>query len=90
MYISNIFRHGCLLVWVFARICLFFCGVNKVNVKGKLAKNSKEAPVVVVAPHSSHLDGFVLSGLHTAFSAVSRIENMQAPLFGSKLISSFY
>ena len=55
--------------------------------KGKLAQESKEAPVIVVAPHSSHLDGFVLSALHRTFSAVTRIENVKAPVFGSKLTS---
>ena len=79
------YRHGNRLVWFFCRLCLFWCGVNKVTVKGKLAQESKEAPVVVVAPHSSHLDGFVLSALHRTFSAVTRIENIKAPVFGSKL-----
>lgn len=53
-----------------------------VSVKGKMA-SAVEAPIFVVAPHSTFFDGIacVVAGLP---SIVSRNENMQVPLIGSK------
>lgn len=54
-----------------------------VTVKGKVA-SALEAPIFVVAPHSSFFDGIacILSGLP---SLVSRNENAQLPVFGRLL-----
>ncbi|KAF6078512.1 lysophosphatidylcholine acyltransferase 2 [Phyllostomus discolor] len=54
-----------------------------VTVKGKIA-SPVEAPIFVVAPHSTFFDGIacVVAGLP---SMVSRSENVQAPLFGRLL-----
>uniref|UniRef100_A0A8D0G5F5 Lysophosphatidylcholine acyltransferase 2 n=1 Tax=Sphenodon punctatus TaxID=8508 RepID=A0A8D0G5F5_SPHPU len=62
---------------------LFFAMGFQVTVKGKIA-SSTEAPILVVAPHSSFFDGIVcvLAGLP---SIVSRAENLSAPLFGTIL-----
>ncbi|KAG8508404.1 Lysophosphatidylcholine acyltransferase 2 [Galemys pyrenaicus] len=59
-------------------------GTHTVTVKGKMA-NSVEAPIFVVAPHSSFFDGIacVVTGLP---SIVSRNENVQVPLIGRAFI----
>lgn len=63
---------------------LFFSMGFIVTVKGKVA-NAVEAPIFVVAPHSTFFDGIacVIAGLP---SMVSRNENAQAPLVGSKYL----
>nr|XP_044617576.1 lysophosphatidylcholine acyltransferase 2 isoform X3 [Equus asinus] len=62
---------------------LFFSMGFIVTVKGKVA-NAVEAPIFVVAPHSTFFDGIacVIAGLP---SVVSRNENAQAPLVGRLL-----
>uniref|UniRef100_A0A9L0SXX4 Lysophosphatidylcholine acyltransferase 2 n=1 Tax=Equus caballus TaxID=9796 RepID=A0A9L0SXX4_HORSE len=62
---------------------LFFSMGFIVTVKGKVA-NAVEAPIFVVAPHSTFFDGIacVIAGLP---SMVSRNENAQAPLVGRLL-----
>ncbi|XP_051024604.1 lysophosphatidylcholine acyltransferase 2 [Acomys russatus] len=62
---------------------LFFSMGFVVTVKGKLASPS-EAPIFVVAPHSTFFDGIacVVAGLP---SLVSRNENAQTPLVGRLL-----
>lgn len=63
---------------------LFFSMGFMVTVKGKIASPS-EAPIFVVAPHSTFFDGIacVVAGLP---SLVSRNENAQTPLVGSKYL----
>ena len=55
-----------------------------VTVKGKVASPA-EAPIFVAAPHSTFFDGIacVVAGLP---SMVSRNENAQVPLIGSKYL----
>ncbi|KAM7011088.1 lysophosphatidylcholine acyltransferase 2 [Passerculus sandwichensis] len=66
------------------RMAYFVMGFQ-VKVKGKVASLS-EAPIFVVAPHSSFFDGIVcaLTGMP---SIVSRAENLSTPVFGSILRS---
>ena len=64
------------------RLLLFFFGFHKIKVQGKRA-SAKEAPIVVVAPHSSMFDTFALFVSDPIPSGVSRIENYEAPLFGT-------
>ncbi|XP_056269429.1 lysophosphatidylcholine acyltransferase 2 [Pseudoliparis swirei] len=58
----------------------FFCMGFRVVVKGQQV-SSGEAPVIVVAPHSTFFDGIVciVAGLP---SIVSRVENLAMPIFG--------
>jgi len=77
---TGIRKRGQDFIWLLARGVLFCCGFHNVPVKGELA-GSKKAPVVVVGPHSSFVDGFILSVLGS-FSAVSRMENEKAPIIG--------
>ncbi|XP_072135647.1 lysophosphatidylcholine acyltransferase 2 [Mobula birostris] len=62
----------------------YFCmGFIRVEVKGKRAE-ATEAPILVVAPHSSFFDAIVniVAGMP---SVVSRAENAEVPFFGSFL-----
>ncbi|XP_044125945.1 lysophosphatidylcholine acyltransferase 2 [Bufo gargarizans] len=72
----NVAKHflGCL-----GRLLFFSMGFH-VRVIGKPASSS-EAPIMVVAPHSSFFDGIavITSGMP---STVSRAENMSVPIFG--------
>lgn len=64
---------------------MFFSMGFRVTVKGKVA-SPLEAPIFVVAPHSTFFDGIacVVAGLP---SLVSRNENAQTPLVGSKYLN---
>ena len=64
------------------RVIFFFFGFHKIQVKGKQAAG-KEAPILVVAPHSSMLDTFIMSLTDPVPSGVSRIENFQTPMLGT-------
>ena len=55
-------------------------GYHHIETKGKLA-SSEEAPVIVVAPHFSFMDG-PLSVSIGHLTYMSRLENDHAPLFG--------
>lgn len=59
-------------------------GFHVMSVKGRLATR-KEAPIVVVAPHASFFDGLAVYWSKVP-GIVSRIENLDVPLFGSTLI----
>lgn len=63
---------------------MFFSMGFIVSVKGRIA-SPLEAPVFVAAPHSTFFDGIacVVAGLP---SMVSRNENAQVPLIGSKYL----
>uniref|UniRef100_A0A4W3JVT0 Lysophosphatidylcholine acyltransferase 2 n=1 Tax=Callorhinchus milii TaxID=7868 RepID=A0A4W3JVT0_CALMI len=65
------------------RAFLFCIGFIQIKVKGKRAKTT-DAPVLVVAPHTSFYDGIVniVAGMP---SIVSRSENVHVPFFGSCL-----
>ncbi|KAF5897084.1 lysophosphatidylcholine acyltransferase 2 [Clarias magur] len=69
---------------VLGRLCFFAMGFH-VTVKGKRA-TSREAPILVVAPHSSFFDSItcIVSGMP---SVVSRAENLLVPMFGRFLRS---
>ncbi|XP_067905577.1 lysophosphatidylcholine acyltransferase 2 isoform X1 [Heterodontus francisci] len=59
----------------------YFCmGFMKIKVKGKKA-DASEAPILVVAPHSSFFDA-VVNIVAEIPSVVSRAENADIPLFG--------
>ena len=64
------------------RIQYFFFGFHWVQTKGKLASR-EEAPVLVVAPHTSFFDPVIafFTGLP---SGLNRIENSKWPIFGSR------
>ncbi|XP_065676603.1 lysophosphatidylcholine acyltransferase 2-like [Hydra vulgaris] len=74
-------RFGQFIVWIFARMASICCGFHYVPVKGKLAA-AKDAPIVVVAPHTSFVDS--LSFLPFGYlSAVSASENLKVPVMGN-------
>ena len=71
------------LVKVCSRGVAFCMGFHWIKVKGKLA-SSKEAPILVIAPHSSYTDAFVTYAVLGVFSPVSRKENEDFFIVGSK------
>nr|XP_015801820.2 lysophospholipid acyltransferase LPCAT4 [Nothobranchius furzeri] len=71
------------IVWSLSRAVFFSLGFLWVRVKGRRA-NLKEAPVLVVAPHSSFLDMLVLCPTQLA-TVVSRSENTSLPVIGALL-----
>lgn len=70
------------IVWLLSRAVFFSVGFLWVRVKGRRA-DLKEAPVLVVAPHSSFLDMLVLCPTQLA-TVVSRSENTKLPVIGGK------
>eukprot|EP00123_Amoebidium_parasiticum_P020997 comp5986_c0_seq1/m.1831 comp5986_c0_seq1/g.1831 ORF comp5986_c0_seq1/g.1831 comp5986_c0_seq1/m.1831 type:complete len:539 (-) comp5986_c0_seq1:82-1698(-) len=64
-----------------ARCLLFFAGFHRIKTKGKLA-TAKEAPVLVIAPHSSLVDVLYIVACSLP-SPVSRLENAYIPLIGN-------
>ncbi|KAM4713994.1 lysophospholipid acyltransferase LPCAT4 isoform 2-T2 [Anableps anableps] len=71
------------IIWLLSRAVFFSMGFLWVKVKGRRA-NLKEAPVLVVAPHSSFLDMIVLCPTQLA-TVVSRSENTKLPVIGALL-----
>ena len=67
----------------FVRLLLFAMGFHKIKIKGKLASSS-EAPVTVLAPHSSFLDILLLCEYGTAPAGISKMENLKSPVLGGK------
>jgi len=65
------------------RSLLFALGFHKIKIKGKLASPS-EAPLTVIAPHSSFLDILLLCEYGSAPSGVSKMENLRSPVLGRK------
>jgi len=65
------------------RSLLFAIGFHKIRIKGKLASPS-EAPVTVIAPHSSFLDILLLSEYGSAPSGISKMENQRNPVLGGE------
>ncbi|MEQ2162001.1 hypothetical protein GOODEAATRI_015475 [Goodea atripinnis] len=75
------------IVWLLSRAVFFSLGFLWVKVKGRRA-DLKEAPVLVVAPHSSFLDMLVLCPTQLA-TVVSRSENTSLPVIGGKQVHSY-
>ncbi|XP_022623893.1 lysophospholipid acyltransferase LPCAT4 isoform X1 [Seriola dumerili] len=71
------------IVWLLSRAVFFSLGFLWVKVKGRRA-DLKEAPVLVVAPHSGFLDMLVLCPSQLA-TVVSRSENTSLPVIGALL-----
>jgi len=62
------------------RLCFRITGFYIVETKGKLATR-EEAPVLVVAPHSTYFDGFAVFWADLPY-IISRQENRSIPLIG--------
>ncbi|XP_056156632.1 lysophospholipid acyltransferase LPCAT4 [Lampris incognitus] len=71
------------IIWLLSRAVFFSLGFLCVKVKGRRA-DLKEAPVLVVAPHSGFLDMLVLCPTQLA-TVVSRSENTSLPVIGALL-----
>ncbi|EDV29061.1 uncharacterized protein TRIADDRAFT_63570 [Trichoplax adhaerens] len=71
-------------VRILVRIILFAFGFHWVKVKGKIAR-PEEAPLIVLAPHTSFMDIFMLSTVRLV-SGVSRKENKSIPIIGCPFI----
>ncbi|XP_054608638.1 lysophospholipid acyltransferase LPCAT4 isoform X2 [Dunckerocampus dactyliophorus] len=71
------------IMWFLSRAVFFSLGFVWVKVKGRRA-DLKEAPVLVVAPHSSFLDMLVLCSTQLP-TVVSRSENTSLPVIGALL-----
>lgn len=71
------------IIWLLSRAVFFSLGFLWVEVKGRRA-DLKEAPVLVVAPHSGFLDMLVLCPAQLA-TVVSRSENTSLPVIGALL-----
>lgn len=71
------------IIWLLSRAVFFSLGFLWVEVKGRRA-DLKEAPVLVVAPHSGFLDMLVLCPTQLA-TVVSRSENTSLPVIGALL-----
>ncbi|XP_035004207.2 lysophospholipid acyltransferase LPCAT4 [Hippoglossus stenolepis] len=71
------------IILVLSRGVFFSLGFLWVKVKGRMA-DLKEAPVLVVAPHSGYLDMMVLCQTQLA-TVVSRSENSSLPVVGALL-----
>ncbi|XP_039894319.1 lysophospholipid acyltransferase LPCAT4 [Simochromis diagramma] len=71
------------IIWLLSRAVFFSLGFYWIKVKGRRA-NLKEAPVLVVAPHSSFLDMLVFCPAQLA-TVVSRSENTSLPVIGALL-----
>ncbi|XP_061816840.1 lysophospholipid acyltransferase LPCAT4 [Nerophis lumbriciformis] len=70
-------------IWLLSRAVFFCMGFVWIKVKGRRA-DLKEAPVLVVAPHSSFLDMLVLCPTQLP-TVVSRSENTSLPVIGALL-----
>lgn len=70
------------VIWLLSRAVFFSLGFLWVKVKGRRA-DLKEAPVMVVAPHSTFLDMIVLCPTQLP-TVVSRSENVSLPVIGGE------
>lgn len=62
---------------------MFFCGsFHNITFKGRRA-SAKEAPIIVVAPHSSYFDAIVVILLYGP-AVVAKAETASLAFFGSK------
>ena len=67
---------------IVTRFFLFGFGFNWIRTRGAPAP-TKEAPIIVVSPHSSMLDMFIIS-LYKVPTYLARADIRDIPLFGSK------
>jgi lysophosphatidylcholine acyltransferase/lyso-PAF acetyltransferase len=65
---------------IFGRGALFCLGLVRIHIKGKPGPNAR---MVVVAPHSTFMDGFLISYVIPASSSVAKAEVTKTPLMGS-------
>lgn len=70
------------ILWLLGRAVFFCVGFHWVKVKGRKA-DVKEAPILVVAPHSSFLDMVIMFPAGVP-SVVSRSENINLPVIGGE------
>lgn len=75
------------VIWLLSRGVFFSLGFLWVKVKGRRA-DLKEAPVLVVAPHSTFLDMLVLCPTQLP-TVVSRSENTSLPVIGGEECSQW-
>ena len=71
---------------IIVRAILFAFGFHRIKIKGQLATPS-EAPVTVIAPHSSFLDILLLCEYGKAPSGISKMENINSPILGGEIVS---
>ena len=71
------------LGWLASRILLFGFGFNWIKTRGVPAP-TKEAPILVVSPHSSLLDMFIIS-LYKVPTYLAKADIRDTPIFGSEL-----
>lgn len=74
------------LTMFFVRLAGYSAGLLKQTVKGRQA-SAKEAPVIIMAPHSSSLDtlGPLAHSIIGFPGAVSSIENAHLPVIGGRI-----
>ena len=68
---------------ILARTWLFILGFYHIPFKGQMAK-PEDAPVLVMAPHSSFFDGLIPLIFPRPFTAVTKLENRGVPLIGGE------
>ena len=73
---------------IVTRIFLFGFGFNWIRTRGQPAA-TKDAPILVLSPHSTLLDMFIMS-LYKLPTYVARADIRRVPLFGSKWRSYVY
>ncbi|KAM9329851.1 lysophospholipid acyltransferase LPCAT4 [Gastrophryne carolinensis] len=71
------------LIYVLSRTMFFMCGFHWITIRGRRA-SSAEAPLLVVAPHSTFFDPIVTVVCDLP-SVVSRVENLNIPVIGALL-----
>jgi len=69
------------LVYWLGRLCLFCCGFHDIKIIGHQSMKD-EAPVLVVAPHSSFFDAIMVFASGFPYM-VNRVENLSIPLMGA-------
>ena len=68
---------------IVTRIFLFGFGFNWIRTRGQPAP-TKDAPILVVSPHSTLFDMFIIS-LYKVPTYVARADIRNIPLFGSEI-----
>ena len=76
--------------YIFVRGFLFAAGIVYINVKGAPAPSTSpyQGRMVVVAPHSSFMDGFIVSYLLNTASVVAKKEAANGCLMGTTFIAA--
>lgn len=78
-YAHSILHH---LIYLLSRTMFFMCGFHWITIRGRRASSS-EAPLLVVAPHSTFFDPIVTVVCDLP-SVVSRVENLNIPVIGGE------